>query len=80
MGNAMTVGQFTIEDGRLSGPAQYMADQGNALLDRVLAGNDTVFNMSAHLSPSVECAILVRLQTDYAGWKGLQQTLGWLRK
>lgn len=67
-------GEFTIDDsGVLSGPAVFMEEEGNAILDRILAGNDTVFNMSAHLSPSVEMAICVRLQTAYAGWIGARR-------
>ena len=68
-----TVKRFTIEDGILSGPARYMEEQGNAKLDRILAGEDTVFNMSAHLSPDVETAVLVALQTDFAGWLGMEE-------
>ena len=33
-----TVKRFTIENGVLSGPAKYMEEQGNAKLDRILAG------------------------------------------
>ena len=64
------VKQFSIEDGIFTGPAIYMAEQGNAKLERILSGTDEVFNMTSHLSPSVEIAILVHMQTDYAGWKG----------
>lgn len=79
MANKITVGKFEIENGVLSGPAQYMAEQGNAKLDAIMAGNDTVFNMTAHLSPSVEIAVLVALQTDYAGWVGMKQAELWLK-
>jgi hypothetical protein len=65
-----TVGRFTLNDGTLTGPADYMAEQGNAKLDRILRGADTVFNMTAHLSPDVETAVLVHMQTDYAAWHG----------
>lgn len=75
----LQVKAFTLEDGILTGPAQYMTEQGNAKLDRILKGEDTVFNMTAHLSPSVEVAILVHLQTDYAGWLGFKQMEGWLK-
>lgn len=64
------VSRFTIDDGIISGPAEYMNEQGNAKLDRILSGGDTVFNMCAHLSPDIETAVLVALQTDFAGWKG----------
>ena len=51
----------------------------NALLDKILAGEDTIFNMTKDQSSDVETAILVRLQTDYAGWLGLKQAQGWLK-
>jgi hypothetical protein len=74
----ITVGQFTLDNSNLSGPATYMDEQGNKLLDKILEGNDPIFNTTAHLSPDVETAILVRLQTDYAGWKGFKQAMSWL--
>ena len=52
---------------------------GGGLLDRVLAGEDTIFNMTNDQSPDIETAILVRLQTDYAGWLGLKQAEEWLK-
>lgn len=70
-----TAGKFTIENNQITGPAGYMKAQGNAKLDRILAGQDTVFNMSCHLSPSIEMAICVHLQTDYAGYLGMMQTM-----
>jgi len=73
------VGHFTYEDGILLGPRDYMLEQGNALLDKILAGEDTIFNLTKDQSPDVETAILVRLQTDYAGWQGLKQAEGWLK-
>jgi hypothetical protein len=72
------VGHFTLEDGILCGPRDYMEAQGNALLDKILAGDDPMFNMTKAQSPDIENAILVRLQTDYAGWLGLKQSEGWL--
>lgn len=50
-----------------------MLAQGNALLNKILAGEDTVFNMTADQSPDIETAILVRLQTDFAAWLGFKQ-------
>lgn len=72
------VGRFTYEDGILLGPRDYVLEQGNTLLDKILAGEDTIFNMTNDQSPDIETAILVRLQTDYAGWLGLKQVEGWL--
>jgi len=74
-----TVGQFSLKDSILSGPLEYMQDQGNALVDTILSGSDTVFNMTAAMSPTVEQAVLVRLQTDYAGWLGMQQVRAWCK-
>lgn len=76
---AIIVGRFTYEEGILLGPRDYMLEQGNALLDKILAGGDAIFNMTNAQSPDIERAILVRLQTDYAGWLGLGQTEGWLK-
>lgn len=73
------VGRFTYEDGILCGPRDYMEEQGNALLDKVLAGEDTIFNITKDQSPDIETAILVRLQIDYAGWLGLKQAERWLK-
>ena len=68
-----TVGKFHIIDGTLYGPAAYMREQGNAKLDNILAGTDAAFNICAGFSPDAETAILVALQTDYAGWLGMKQ-------
>jgi hypothetical protein len=73
------VGHFTLENGLLCGPRDYMEAQGNLLLDKILEGEDTIFNMTKDQSPEIETAILVRLQTDYAGWLGLKQAEGWLK-
>jgi hypothetical protein len=55
------VGHFTLEDGLLCGPCDYMEEQGNALLDKILEGEDTIFNMTKDQSSDIETAILVRL-------------------
>ena len=74
-----TVGAFEIRDGALYGPAEYMREQGNDKVERILAGNDVVFNVGCVKSPDVETALLVALQTDYAGWKGTRQLLASLK-
>ncbi len=76
-----TVGAFTIKDGSLYGPKEYMDEQGNAKLDEILGGVSVVFNTSMRLNPhqDIETAILVALQTDYAGWKGTKQLLDSLK-
>jgi len=76
-----TVGQFTFntETNVVEGPAEYMREQGSARLERIMSGNDVVFNMGVTRSPDVYTAVLVSLQTDYAGWKGTRQLLAGLR-
>jgi hypothetical protein len=73
----ITAGRFTIENDSIEGPGDYMKEKGNVLLDKILAGNDTIFNMTSHLSPSIEMAVCVRLQTDYAGYVGMKQAEKW---
>ena len=74
-----TSGHFAIEDSILTGPRDYMQARGNVLLNNILAGEDTIFNMTVNQSPDIETAIVVRLQTDYAGWLGFKQAEHWLR-
>lgn len=71
-GGRIEVGKFYVEGGALYGPADYMREQGDEKLARILAGEDTVFNMTSHLSPNIYTAILVAMQTDYAGWHGMK--------
>ncbi len=56
------------------GPKAYMEEWGFSLLDRINAGQDTILNNTAHLSPNPAVAVLVRLQTDYAAWRGMRLT------
>jgi hypothetical protein len=76
----ITCGRFSYnqETCEVEGPGDYMADKGLALIDSIMAGNDVVFNMTADRSPSAEMAVLVRLQTDFAGWRGVQQIANWM--
>ena len=70
----MKVGNFEYMSGQgLIGPADYLDARGEALADAIFAGTDVIFNSTSHLSPDYTTAVLVRLQTDYAGWKGMQQ-------
>jgi hypothetical protein len=67
-----TVGRFSIDGTRISGPAEYMRERGDARLHKLLAGQDALFNACAHWSPDTETAILVWLQTDFAAWLGMR--------
>lgn len=73
------VGEFTLENGTVSGPAEYMRERGNERLERIMSGTDTVFNFGCRQSPNVETAVLVSLQTDYAAWRGTKALLKGLR-
>lgn len=72
---ATKVGEFTYENGVVSGPVEYMLERGNARLDRILRGEDSVFNAGCRFNPEVstENLVLVSLQTDYAGWRGTRE-------
>ena len=78
--NDAKVGQFEIKNGSLYAPVEYMNERGNARVDEILEGRNTVFNMTAHLSPTPEIALLVNLQTDYAGWIGTKQLIDSLKQ
>ena len=69
------VGQFTCdsETGTVVGPAEYMKDRGHDKLEEILSGKSVVFNMGCARSPNVYVAMLVALQTDFAGWRGMRQ-------
>ena len=57
----------------IEGPEDYLQTQGARLLAHIVAGEDAIFNLTCGQSATFEIAVLVRLQTDYAGWRGLQQ-------
>lgn len=76
-----TVGEFTMdtETGTVTGPAAYMEERGFDRMRAIEAGRDAVFNFGCCKSPDVYTAVLVSLQTDYAGWKGTRQLLAGLK-
>lgn len=75
---SVTVGHFTLDEADvLTGPADYMAEQGNAWVDCAIAGNDPGFNAIMSFAPAGQdfrTTFLVGLQTDYAGWHGMKRT------
>lgn len=71
-----TVGRFTFDptDSSISGPADYIrSDQYARLIKRIESGTDVPFRMACEHSPDFETALLVTVQTDYAGWAGMEQ-------
>jgi hypothetical protein len=66
------VGRFVYdpETDTIEGPAAYMREQGNARLKAIAAGHDVVVSTGYARHGDMALAILVSLQTDYAGWVG----------
>jgi len=72
------VGHFKIDGDSVLGPADYMEEQGDAFLNKLLNGGSTVYNYAVGTrGDDPEMALLVALQTDYAGWAG---TRGLMRR
>lgn len=71
-----TVGRFTFdsETSEISGPADYISsEQYKALIKSIEAGVNHTFRAGLEYSPNVETALLVTIQTDYAGFAGMRQ-------
>lgn len=72
------IGQFkywrdSVGEDSIEGPEAYLRDQGSRLLAQIAASKDAIFNTTCAQFSTLEIAVLVRLQTDYAAWRGLQQ-------
>lgn len=70
-----TVGAFTFDSdtSTVSGPAEYMrSDDYRRCIASIEAGTNHVFAAGCQHSPNVETALLVTIQTNYAGWHGSQ--------
>ena len=87
MANANAVksaGSFDLlPGGAISGPADYLKAKGDAKLASILSGNDAGFNAMMRFAPpgaDLETLVLVALQTDYAGWLGMNGLLAGLKK
>lgn len=77
-----TVGRFSFEDGVVTGPAAFMDAEGTAYMREMEAGTSLGFNTMLACAPAdadIETLVLVALQTRYAGWKGVQDLLGFLK-
>jgi hypothetical protein len=77
----ITVGRFTatVDGAALSieGPADYLASaQYRACMRRMETGQSAVFNYGLSQGQDMNTLILVTLQTDYAGFKGIEQMCG----
>lgn len=70
-----TVGRFTFDDetNEVSGPAEYMkSEQYKRLIAEIEGGRNHTFRAAIEYSPTFEVALLVTIQTDYAGWHGMK--------
>jgi hypothetical protein len=68
-----TVGEFTFDSAtsEIQGPASFMASADFADWKRRFhAGQDVVFAAGMEHSPTPEVAMLVSIQTCFAGWHG----------
>lgn len=68
-----SVGAFRFVDGSVEGPAEFMAEAGERLLARAEAGQSAVVNYAVDSGVPPVKAILVALQTEYAGWLGMKR-------
>lgn len=69
------VGSFTFDsaDGTISGPAEYMrSDDYRRCIASIENGTHHTFRAACEHSPSFEVALLVTIQTDFAGWHGAE--------
>ena len=72
--------KYDTEEKVLEGPADYMAERGDAKLEEILSGKSAVVNAGFSIASKgehrTETLVLVALQTDYAGWLGLKGLIG----
>lgn len=68
----MQIGSFRWENGSVVGPAAYMAERFDAVVEEIKAGRNAVFS-SPFASSNVAVRLLVAVQTDYAAWKGQRE-------
>lgn len=70
-----TVGRFTFDpaDSTISGPADYIrSDQYKQLIRSIEGGTNHTFRAACEHSPDFVTALLVTVQTDFAGWHGME--------
>lgn len=69
-----TVGRFTYDpaDSTISGPCDYIrSDQYRRLIASIEGGTNHTFRAAVEYSPDFVTALLVTVQTDFAGWHGM---------
>lgn len=82
--NAITIGRFTWDGSAVSGPAAYMQERGNDLIDELNRGETPrglrVLMDAAPESNDPICIVLVWLQTDYGAWRGAKELARTMRR
>jgi len=76
--NPVRVGEFTFDGQYVTGPKDFMESESwRHLREQIAHGQNAVLNyaISSGQSPSVEVALLVTIQTHYAGWRGTRDFL-----
>ena len=67
----VTVGAFSFDGEAITGPAEFMRSTDYAeCMASIYAGTNHTFRAGMEYSPSFEVALLVTVQTCYAGWHG----------
>jgi hypothetical protein len=75
VGTVTTVGRFTFDSAtnEVSGPAEYIRSaEYRQLIASIEGGTNHTFRAAMEHSPSFEVALLVTIQTNYAGWHGME--------
>jgi hypothetical protein len=70
-----TVGSFTFDpaDSTIQGPAEYIrSDDYRRCIASIENGTNHTFAAAMEHSPNFETALLVTIQTNYAGWHGME--------
>lgn len=69
------VGEFTFDDetSEVCGPAEYIrSTEYRRCIASIEGGTHYTFRAACEHSPDFVTALLVTIQTDYAGWHGMQ--------
>lgn len=68
------LGLFSLDSNVLAGPAGYLTSPAfDVKMENIKAGRCSVFNYAIQNGSDYGTALLVSLQTDFAGWLGMQQ-------
>lgn len=75
VGTVTTVGRFTFDSAtnEIAGPAEYIRSaEYRSCIASIENGTNHTFRVAMGESPSFEVALLATIQTNYAGWHGME--------